>query len=111
MTSKELPPIHLEFVLAEEEFVESLRIFCSRLGSRWIRFNYKAMIPLGILLMIEAVALFFLGVNRPLQIIIAVLGLYFVLNRLALWPRKIAGEFKKYPTMTVFASSISTRTA
>ena len=97
MTSKDLLPIHLEFVLAQEEFMESQRIFCSRLGSRWIRFNYKAMIPLGIVLMIEAVALFFLGVNRPLQIIIAILGLYFVLNKFVLWPRKIAREFRKYP--------------
>jgi hypothetical protein len=62
-----------------------------------MRLNYKAMIPLGVLLIVEGVVLLLLGVERPFQIFIAALGLYFLLNRFLLWPWRMAKEFKKYP--------------
>jgi hypothetical protein len=65
-------PIHLDFALSKEELMESQRIGCSKLGSGWVRLNYKAMIPLGILLMVEGAALFFLQVERPIQIFVTI---------------------------------------
>lgn len=90
-------PIHLEFVLSKEEFLASQKFFCSSLASRWTRFNYKGMVPVGIFLMLEAGALFYFHVETFLQVLVAFYGLYLVLNRLLLWPWRRAREFKKYP--------------
>jgi YcxB-like protein len=89
--------IHLEFVLSKEEFSEGQRVFCSSFGSRWVRFNYKGMIPVGVFLMIEGVLLIFLRVVWLVNAFVAAFGLYLVFKRLVLWPWKMSREFKKYP--------------
>jgi YcxB-like protein len=90
-------PIHFEFVLSREEFFEGQRIFCSSLGSRWVRFNYKGMIPVGLFLILEAALLFFLHVEWFIGAFVGAFGIYLVLKRLVLWPWKMSREFKKYP--------------
>jgi hypothetical protein len=101
MTTSEMPipikSIHLEFVLSEEEFFQGQRVFCSSLGSRWVRFNYKGMIPVGVFLMLEGTLLFYLHVPWFFSTFVAVFGLYLLLRRLVLWPWKMRREFKKYP--------------
>jgi hypothetical protein len=89
--------IHIEFVLSKEEFFEGQKIFCSSLGTRWVRFNYKGMIPVGAFLMIEGALLFFLRVQWFVASFVAAFGLYLLLKRLLLWPWKISREFDKYP--------------
>ncbi|HEY6337562.1 MAG TPA: YcxB family protein [Candidatus Sulfotelmatobacter sp.] len=110
-------PIRLEFVLSKEEFLDGQRTFCSSLGSRCVRLNYKAMMPIGILLILEGCVLFYVHVEKPLQILVALLGFYFIVNRLLLWPRRITREFKKYPdhdslrTFDLDNSSLRARTS
>ena len=89
--------IHIEFVLSKEEFFEGQKIFCPSLGTRWVRFNYKGMIPVGAFLMIEGALLFFLRVQWFVASFVAAFGLYLLLKRLLLWPWKISREFDKYP--------------
>jgi hypothetical protein len=90
-------PIHLEFVLSKEEFFEGQRMFCSLLGSRWTRLNYKGMIPVGVLLIVEGAVLPLLHVKWLVGTFVAAFGLYLLLKRLVLWPWKMGREFDKYP--------------
>jgi hypothetical protein len=92
-----LGAIHLEYVLSTEEFMEGQRTFCSLLASKWVRFNYKAMAPIGLLLIIEGIVVLYWGSNNILGISILALGAYFVAQRLVLWPRKMRREFAQYP--------------
>ncbi len=89
--------IHLEYVLSKEEFLEGQRTFCSSLASRWMRFNYKGMIPIGVLLIIEAIIVLSWGSNIILGVSVLALGAYFVAQRLVIWPRKMRREFDQYP--------------
>jgi len=77
--------------------MEGQRTFCSLLASKWVRFNYKAMAPIGLLLIIEGIILLVWGSNNILGISILALGAYFVAQRLVLWPRKMRREFAQYP--------------
>ena len=109
--------IHLEFVLSKGEFFEGQRIFCSSLGSRWVRFNYKGMIPVGFFLMLEGALLFFLHVEWFIGSFVAAFGFYLLLKRLVLWPWKMSREFKKYPdhdavrTFEIDENGVSARTS
>jgi len=77
--------------------MEGQRTFCSLLGSRWVRFNYKGMIPIGVLLIIEAIIVLSWGSSNVLGVSVLALGAYFVAQRLVLWPRKMRREFDQYP--------------
>jgi hypothetical protein len=109
--------IHLEFVLSKEEFFEGQRVFCSRFGSRWARFNYKGMIPVGAFLMAEGALLLFLKLEWFVGVFVITFGLYLVLKRLVLWPWKMSREFKKYPdhegtrTFEIDESGVSAKTS
>ncbi|MGB6260167.1 MAG: YcxB family protein [Candidatus Sulfotelmatobacter sp.] len=89
--------IHLEFVLSKEEFFEGQKIFCSSLGTRWVRFNYKGIIPVGVFLIVEGAILLLLHVRWFVGTLVAAFGLYLLLKRLVLWPWKMRREFEKYP--------------
>jgi YcxB-like protein len=89
--------MRLEYVLAPEEFLEGQRVFCSSLGSRWVRFNFKGLIPIGVLLMVEGVVAIIFKVDLFAEILLPVLGAYFIFSRLVLWPRKVRREYDQYP--------------
>ena len=109
--------IHFEFVLSKEEFFEGKRVFCSLLGSRWARFNYKGMIPVGAFLIAEGALLLFLKLEWFVGVFVITFGLYLVLKRLVLWPWKMSREFKKYPdheatrTFEIDESGVSAKTS
>jgi hypothetical protein len=89
--------MHLEYTLSAEEFYEGQRLFCGSLARGWVRFNYKAMMPLGILLLIEGAIAIVWKWDWWAQVILPILGAYYLLNRLVLWPRRIRREYEQYP--------------
>jgi hypothetical protein len=89
--------MRFEYTLSPEEFFEGQRLFCGSLARRWVRFNYKAMVPLGILLLIEGAIAIIWKWAFWAQVVLPTLGAYYLLNRLVLWPRRIRREYKQYP--------------
>jgi YcxB-like protein len=89
--------MNFEYTLSPEEFLEGQRVFCDSLTRGWTRLNYKAMIPVGVLLLAEGAAAIAWKWDKTAQILLPALGAYQLLNRFILWPRKIRREYKQYP--------------
>jgi hypothetical protein len=88
---------HFEFTLTPEDFIEGQRAFCSSLGSRWARFNYKALVPLGVIFIAEGVAAYFLHLDWIAVFVLPVIGAYCILKRLFLWPWRLRRQYLRYP--------------
>lgn len=89
--------LHFEYALSPEEFLEGQELYCSRLGTWWVRFNYKGMVLLGLLLIAEGITAAFLKLGFLAVVLLPALGLYYILNKLVFWPMKMRREYRKYP--------------
>lgn len=108
-------PIAIQFEWTLAEFLEGQRVFNRRLAPTLVRVNHLLAIPVGILLLVDAVAGFALGWSRPLCLLFLFFGVYLLAFRLVIAPRKLKAEYARYPhldrTMTFDDDGISIRTS
>jgi hypothetical protein len=89
----------ISYKLTQEEFLEGQRAYCSRLASKFVRFNYRFAIPVAVVLVVEGIAVFALRLNSIIGAISMGWGLWMLLSRAILWPIRMKKEFAQYPDM------------
>jgi len=79
--------------------MESQRVFCGRLASKYVRFNYRFAVPVGLLLAVEGVVLLSFQLNYGVGALLFAWGLWMIVSRLIFWPIRMKKEYEQYPDL------------
>jgi hypothetical protein len=90
-------PIKIKFTLSADEFLAAQIAFNRFLAPPMARFNYRAAIPVALLLVADGAAGFLLRWNIGLNLFLIAFGAYLILCRVIIGPRKVKKEFTQYP--------------
>jgi hypothetical protein len=91
--------LKISYKLTQEEFLEGQRAYCSRLGSKFVRFSHRFAIPMAFVLVVEGIAVFALQLNSIIGMISVGWGLWLLFSRAILWPIRMKKEYAQYPDM------------
>jgi hypothetical protein len=89
-------PLAITFKLTADEYLEGQRIFLRHFASRYMRFNYKYPVPVGIYLLANAVLAFYLLSNIWLCLFLVAFGAYLILWKTVIWPWRVRKGFIKF---------------
>jgi YcxB-like protein len=89
----------VSYKLSQEEFLEGQRAYCSRLASKLVRFSFRFAVPVAVLLLADGIAVFVLHLNSVIALILAVWGVWMLINRTVIWPIRMKKEYAQYPDM------------
>lgn len=93
-------PLETQFTLAADEFLEGQRTFNKWLAPRSARFNYRYAVPVGMLLVAEAVVGLILRWSIGFNLALLFFGAYLISCRTIIGPRKMKKEFTQYSNLS-----------
>jgi hypothetical protein len=91
--------VKVSYKLTKEEFLEGQRAYCARLASKFVRFNYRFVIPVALVLVVEGIVFLAFQSNFIIGLILTVWGLWMLVSRTILWPIRMKKEYAQYPDM------------